>query len=75
MPFAKGPWKHSDYQYYWRAHQQLNVVQKVAPPFGSHEPDYEGDVCPARLPDGTPAVRLGAANINPPGLPETISKL
>jgi hypothetical protein len=75
MPFAKGPWRHSDYQFYWRAYPKLNVVEKVAPPPGSQEPDFEGDVCPARLPDGTPRVRIGAANINPAGPPETVSKL
>ena len=51
---AKGPWKSSKYQYYWRQHEDLKVVAKVAAPEGSASADWGGDVCPAPLEDGAP---------------------
>ena len=72
---AKGPWKSSKYQYYWRQHTDLKIVHKVAAPEGSANADWGGDVCPAPLEDGTPTVRRDAPNINPPSSQEAIAKL
>jgi hypothetical protein len=71
---AKGRWKSSRFQHYWRQHQ-LQVVRKVDAPEGSGNADWGGDVCPAPLRDGTPAVRHDVLNINPPSSQEAIAKL